>query len=464
MKFCDKLVNLRKKNNITQEILAEKINVSRQAVSKWENGTSVPDMKTIMELCSILNCNLDELVDDKAIGNSKVKKEDKNNININDYLKEILDFITRTYNMFCSMKFKEKIKCILEIGFLITFCALIWMILGSLLSSFISPILWNLPDGINYFFHNLLDAIYFIIALVSSFIVIIHLFKIRYLDYFVTIEDKNVKEKTIEEVIPENKNEIIKENNRRIVLEKKKEKIVIRDPKHSSYSFLKGLGNLLILFCKIISLFIGSFFVISFIALMFTFFIGAFYSFNGIIFLGITIIILSLALLNFLAIYILYAFIFNQKLKKYLFIGFISTIILMSFGGALTFIETMDFKYVSNINETKNIEIKTTYIEVDNKTELSFLKYSDTEIIIDNNQKDLKVEITSIKDVDIKLRYYQNEKGNDYFFINYYNDYIIDDFKFVINMLKNKEWYNDVGLVGIKLYVSEDNLKILESN
>ena len=31
-------------------------------------------------------------------------------------------------------------------------------------------------------------------------------------------------------------------------------------------------------------------------------------------------------------------------------------------------------------------------------------------------------------------------------------------------MLKNKEWYNDVGLVGIKLYVSEDNLKILESN
>ena len=421
-------------------------------------------MKTIMELCSILNCSLDELVDDKAIGNSKVKREDKNNININDYLKEILDFITRTYNMFCSMKFKEKIKCVLEIGFLIAFCSLIWTILGALLSSFISPILWNLPDSINYFLHNLLDAIYFIIALVSSFIVILHLFKIRYLDYFVTIEDKNVKEKSIEEVIPENKNEIIKENDRTIVFEKKKEKIVIRDPKHSSYSFLKGLGNLLILFCKIISLFIGSFFVIFFIALTFAFCIGAFYSFNGIIFLGITVIILSLALLNFLAIYILYAFIFNQNLKKYLFIGFISTIILMSFGGALTFIETMDFKYISNINETKNIETKTTYIEVDDKTEISFLKYSDTEIIIDNNQKDLKVEIISIKDVDVKLRYYQNEKENDYFFINYYNDCIIDDFKFVINMLKNKEWYNDVGLVGIKLYVSEDNLKILEEN
>ena len=139
-------------------------------------------------------------------------------------------------------------------------------------------------------------------------------------------------------------------------------------------------------------------------------------------------------------------------------------IILMSFGAALTFIETIDFKYISNINETKNVETKTTYIEIDDKTEISFLKYSDTEIIIDNNQKDLKVEITFIKDVDVKLRYYQNEKGNDYFFINYYNDYLIDDFKFVINMLKNKEWYNDLGLVGIKLYVSEDNLKMLEEN
>ena len=109
MRFCDKLANLRRNNNITQEILADKLNVSRQAVSKWENGTSMPDMKTIMELCRILNCSLEDLIDDKALGN-KVKKEEK--FNFNNYLKEILDFITKTYNMFCSMKFKQKLKCL----------------------------------------------------------------------------------------------------------------------------------------------------------------------------------------------------------------------------------------------------------------------------------------------------------------------------------------------------------------
>ena len=41
MKFCDKLANLRKKNNMSQEQLADKLGVSRQAVSKWESETSL---------------------------------------------------------------------------------------------------------------------------------------------------------------------------------------------------------------------------------------------------------------------------------------------------------------------------------------------------------------------------------------------------------------------------------------
>ena len=49
---------MRKKNNMSQEQLADRLNVSRQAVSKWESGNSVPDMTKIMELCKILNCSL----------------------------------------------------------------------------------------------------------------------------------------------------------------------------------------------------------------------------------------------------------------------------------------------------------------------------------------------------------------------------------------------------------------------
>ena len=44
MIFADKLIDLRKKNGWSQEELAEKLNVSRQAVSKWEGAQSIPDM------------------------------------------------------------------------------------------------------------------------------------------------------------------------------------------------------------------------------------------------------------------------------------------------------------------------------------------------------------------------------------------------------------------------------------
>lgn len=48
MKFSDKLQKLRKENNITQEGLADKLNVSRQAVSKWESGTGYPDTEKLI--------------------------------------------------------------------------------------------------------------------------------------------------------------------------------------------------------------------------------------------------------------------------------------------------------------------------------------------------------------------------------------------------------------------------------
>ena len=112
MKFCEKLVVMRKKNNMSQEQLADRLNVSRQAVSKWESGNSVPDMTKIMELCKILNCSLEELVDDGIAKKTSSNNEGK--LDINSYFKEILNFITKTINMFWSMTFNEKIKCVLE--------------------------------------------------------------------------------------------------------------------------------------------------------------------------------------------------------------------------------------------------------------------------------------------------------------------------------------------------------------
>ena len=62
MKFGENLKNIRKEKNMSQEQLAEKVNVSRQSVSKWETGESYPEMNNILELCKIFNCNINDLI------------------------------------------------------------------------------------------------------------------------------------------------------------------------------------------------------------------------------------------------------------------------------------------------------------------------------------------------------------------------------------------------------------------
>ena len=62
MKFGDNLKRIRKNKKMSQEELAEKVNVSRQSVSKWENGESYPEMNNILELCKIFNCKLNDIV------------------------------------------------------------------------------------------------------------------------------------------------------------------------------------------------------------------------------------------------------------------------------------------------------------------------------------------------------------------------------------------------------------------
>ena len=62
MKFGDNLKLIRKNKKMSQEQLAEKMNVSRQSISKWETGEAYPEMNNILELCKIFNCKINDLV------------------------------------------------------------------------------------------------------------------------------------------------------------------------------------------------------------------------------------------------------------------------------------------------------------------------------------------------------------------------------------------------------------------
>ncbi|MBQ8040369.1 MAG: helix-turn-helix transcriptional regulator [Lachnospiraceae bacterium] len=61
MKFSENLVRFRKLKGFTQEEIAEKMQVSRQSVSKWENGEAVPELAKIIKLADILDVSLDIL-------------------------------------------------------------------------------------------------------------------------------------------------------------------------------------------------------------------------------------------------------------------------------------------------------------------------------------------------------------------------------------------------------------------
>ena len=65
MNFAEKLKTLRKEKGISQEALAEKINVSRQAITKWETGLGLPDIENLIAISSLFGESLDNLLSEE---------------------------------------------------------------------------------------------------------------------------------------------------------------------------------------------------------------------------------------------------------------------------------------------------------------------------------------------------------------------------------------------------------------
>jgi transcriptional regulator with XRE-family HTH domain len=88
IEIADKLVNLRKNHNLSQEDLAEKLGISRQAVSKWERAESSPDTDNLIKLATLYSISLDKLLN-ISVENSQL--EMKNIQNIDDNLQKKLE-------------------------------------------------------------------------------------------------------------------------------------------------------------------------------------------------------------------------------------------------------------------------------------------------------------------------------------------------------------------------------------
>ena len=132
MDFGTNLYNLRKSRKMSQEKLAEKVGVSRQSISKWENGDAYPEMKNILILCDIFHCKLNELVNDSITDADSLDEEVKQSV----------------------VKFKEeqqrRIKLLSKITYMFAFIAKIAVAIASgfmILSMIALPFMFKYVEG-----------------------------------------------------------------------------------------------------------------------------------------------------------------------------------------------------------------------------------------------------------------------------------------------------------------------------
>lgn len=456
MRFCDKLAKVRKNNNLSQEQLADKLGVSRQAVSKWESAASYPDMDKIIQMTKILNCTLEDLLDDGTIGN----RTNYSKSNMGNYLQDFLKFITKSYNMFFSMTFKEKIKCLLELFILVMILIISISLINAIICTFLLDLFIKIPR-IGYSIRNMLDSLLIIILIIIAVITFIHLFKVRYLDYFITIEDSNVKEKTIEDPIDQKENRYFKE--------KQKEKIVIRDPKHSTMSFYHLLTKLIVLMLKITSIFFVIPVIFLFVFLITLGIIGIYHTTYSTIFLFIALGSIAGSVLCYVIMYFVYNFLFNKEIKfKKSFIMIIASLIIIGISVGMSFVNILNYKYIDNYNDLPKMT-KTEYLDITEITKIHYPYFynnqTNIEYIIDNNLTKPKIEITYITGTSYSINH-QKTSIDDIYYIYPEGFNFQTAYKMVTNDLKHKIFrnYDYENIIKIKIYLSEKDYNILKEN
>ena len=93
MILADKIIDERKKNNWSQEDLADKLGVSRQSVSKWESAQSIPDLQRILEMSKLFGVRTDYLLKDEEGDRGSYEAEDPGEIRRRVSMEEANDFL-----------------------------------------------------------------------------------------------------------------------------------------------------------------------------------------------------------------------------------------------------------------------------------------------------------------------------------------------------------------------------------
>ena len=460
MKFSEKLQKLRKENNLSQEQLADKLDVSRQSVSKWESGQTYPEMDKLLTMCKLFNITLDDLTNDE-VNYKEVKPKNKNTFD--NLVDDVMYIIDKTFCMFTNMEPKERGKVISEL--IILFLVLLFFRLPfEYIISLGNNVIYHFPRGA-YILESLWSFMINIIYLILFIFTFLYIYKTYFLDKY---KEKEKEEKSGQ--IKEEK-ETISETKEEIKVEKKH---TIKEKKNKTHSFgttlFEILGTITSICFKGFLIIMSIPFIISFIALFIALFILIVLLFKGILYFGFVILSIAAIILNWLLLRLIASFLFDYKPKfKFMFTSFIIGLSLTGIGTGLCIFDVANtdiiyempennFKYVTKIyeyNPNQNLVIEQ-YPFLHN------IKYIEDET---KNDK-IEIEISYYKDLNYIDSYestYDKYLIVEYWSESRYQKKIIDLF---LNNLKDKKIYDYSELFETQITIksSKNNIEKIKNN
>ena len=398
MKLSENLKRIRKDNNLSQEQLAEKLGVSRQAVSKWESGQSYPEMDKVLLICKLFNFNIDELMNENVM---EVSQNKQSKININKYIEDFFGFINKTIDMFSVMRFRDRLKCVLENIIMCAIIFAIFLVLSAIGGHIFANAFGFLSNNIFIIIRNFLESFLTVLYIIISATVLLHIFKVRYLDYYEIVKEKNDEENPQENEIETSEQEEVYDNKRKLFIEKQKEKIIIRDPNHSQSKFLNGLARICLLCIKFIAICIAICFAITFVALFCLLMLSFMFVETGFIFWGTLFASISAIIINFIVLELFYNFIVSKKSKKIrMAISFVISLILAGFSIGMILIGITNFNYITDSNVKNVIEDVYEY-EMSENLSMNYIVYNVKYVETDSNQVKIVVKHSKYIETDI---------------------------------------------------------------
>ena len=458
MKFSEKLQKLRKENNLSQEGLADKLDVSRQSVSKWESGQTYPEMDKLLTMCKLFNITLDDLTNDE-INFSEVKPKNKNTF---DNLVDDVMYITdKSFSMFSNMNSKERGKCISEL--IILFVVLLFFKLPfEYIMNLGNKVIYVLPTG-SYLLSSLWSFIINIVYLILFIFTFLYIYKTYFLDKYKEKDtDKENEDKQLSEAKVEENNNIIKEEVKKEVKEKKYHI-------HSFGSTLYEILGSIISFCFKGFLVLTSIpFIISFIALFIALIMLIILLLKGVIYFGFILCGIAAIILNWFLLKLIATFIFSYKPKfKFMFATFIIGLSLMGTGIGLSVYEIASTDIIYETPKTTFEYVTKTFEYDPNLNIVIDYYYRHAKYVEDETKNDtIEVQISYYKDLNYIEDYETNINGYtniEYWIEERHQKKVID---LIINNLKEKKIYDYSKLYNPEIIIisSKSNIEKLKKN